>query len=81
MKPIKFKKANIELKKPENMTKEECESLWVFRKARGNTSISCWKLSLKDRLNALLFGKVWLGVKGCMHPPVWLICEKDIFKE
>lgn len=29
MKPIKFNEANRNLSKPENMTDEECSSLWV----------------------------------------------------
>ena len=30
MKPIKFDEANKNLLKPQNMTDEECSSLWVF---------------------------------------------------
>ena len=78
MKPIKFKQANIELQKPKDMTDEECKSLWVYRGA--TQSISCWKLSFKERLKALLFGKVWLGVAGTSQPPVWLDCNKDVFE-
>ncbi len=34
MKPIKFKEATKNLLKPENMTDEECSSLWVYNDGR-----------------------------------------------
>ena len=80
MKPIKFKQANKNLLKPDSMTDEECSSLWVF--TDGGQCVSCWKLSWKQRLAALFFGKVWLGVlSGSTQPPVWLDCTKTVFEE
>lgn len=39
----------------------------------GNQVISCWGLSLWERLQVLWHGKVWLGVhSGHTQPPVWL---------
>ena len=78
MKPIKFKEANKNLLKPENMTDEECSSLWVY--TDGEQCISCWKLSFKQRLSALIFGRVWLSVlSGQTQPPVWVDCKKTVF--
>ena len=78
MKPIKFEEANKNLLKPENMTDEECSSLWVH--TDGRECISCWKLSFKQRLSALFYGKVWLSVlSGYTQPPVWLDCRKTVF--
>lgn len=34
--------------------------------------VSGWKLSWAERLKVLLTGRVWLGVLGETHPPVWL---------
>lgn len=71
MKPIKFEQANKNLLKPESMTDEECSSLWVYND--GRECISCWRLTWKERIKALLFGRVWLSVlSGRTQPPVWL---------
>lgn len=80
MNPIKFKEANKNLLKPNNMTDEECKSLWVY--TDNQQCISCWKMTFKQRIKALLFGKVWLSVySGQTQPPVWLDCDKTVFKE
>ena len=79
MKPIKFAEANRELKKPADMTDEECKSLYVY--TDGIDCISCWKMNFRQRLTALIFGKVWLSVhSGGTQPPVWLWCGKTVFK-
>lgn len=80
MKAIKFKYANRNLLKPQSMTDEECSSLWVF--TDGKQCVSCWKLNWKERLSALFFGKIWLGVlSGDAQPPVWLDSTRTIFEE
>lgn len=79
MKPIKFKQANKNLLKPDSMTDEECSSLWVH--TDGKQCLSCWKLNFKQRISALIFGKVWLCVlSGSTQPPVWLNCTKEVFE-
>lgn len=55
MKPIKFEQANKNLFNPENMTDEECSSLWVCND--GLQCVSCWRLTWKERIKALLFWK------------------------
>ncbi len=81
MKPQHFKEAQIELKKPESMTDEECGSLWVFQSENGEC-ISLWKASLWERVKFLFHGKVWLGiVSGETQPPVWIDLTKTIFEE
>ena len=75
---VRFPEANRNLLKPENMTDEECSSLWVY--TDGCQCISCWKLSLLQRLAILLHGNLWLCVlSGGTQPPVWLSCEKTVF--
>lgn len=78
MKPIKFNEMNKELKKPNNMTDEECSSLYVY--TDNEICISCWRLSFKEKLKALIYGKVWVGVlSGGSQPPIWLDCDNTVF--
>lgn len=78
--PIKFPEANKNLLKPHDMTDEECSSLWVY--SDGEQCISCWKLTFWQRIQALLFGRIWLSVLfGQTQPPVWLDCSKTVFRK
>lgn len=80
MKPIKFKEANKNLLKPQSMTDDECSGLWVY--TDGEQCISCWKMNWKQRIMALLFGRVWLSVlSGQTQPHVWVDCDKTVFKQ
>lgn len=78
MTPIKFKEANKQLQKPSSMTDEQCQPLWVY--TEGIECVSCWKMSLLERLKALIFGKVWLFVySGHTQPPVYVGCYRTAF--
>ena len=78
MNPINFKEATKILRKPENMTDEECGPLPIY--TDGINCVSCWKMSFTERLVALLFGKVWLIIiSGQTQPPVSLRCERTVF--
>jgi hypothetical protein len=80
MEPREFEQANKNLLKPEGWTEEECGSLPVF--TDGNVCISLWKMSFRERLSALFFGKVWLWVhSGQTQPPVALLVARQIFEE
>lgn len=80
MEPIQFKQANKNLLKPQGMTDEECGSLPVF--TDGKVCISLWKMTWRERLSALFFGKVWLWVhSGQTQPPVGLEAIRQIFGE
>ena len=62
------------------MTDEECGNLPVF--TDGETCISLWRMTWKERLSAFIFGRIWLFVvSGETQPPVSLMAEKEIFKE
>ena len=79
MKSIKFKEQTGVLLKPYDMTDEECESLPIH--FTGEQYVSCWKMSIKERLRALFFGKTWLYVRSKnSQPPVALVCDKTVFK-
>lgn len=76
MEPIKFKQSNITLRAPKGQEKS-CGSLPVYRD--DDQIISCWQLSFKERLRALLIGRIWLGIQGSNTAPVWLCCRKTVF--
>jgi hypothetical protein len=79
MTPAYFEKANKKLLKPAKMTDEECEPLWVYND--GEESISCWQMTWGERLQALLWGRVWLGVlAGSSQPPVRFWCALTPFQ-
>lgn len=78
LKPIEFEQANKNLSRPDNMTDEECSSLRVY--TDGRECISCWKMTFRQRLAALFFGKIWLSIlSGYTQPPVWVACGKTVF--
>ncbi len=81
MNPAPFKESNRTLRKPDSMTDEECGSLDVF--TDGKVCISCWQLSFAERIQLLLFGRLWLCiVSGPTQPPVWLrVCKTVFVKE
>lgn len=80
MEPIQFEQANKNLLKPEGMTEEECGSLPVF--TDGKQCISLWKMTWRERLSALFFGRIWVSIhSGQTQPPVWLMAKKLIFEE
>lgn len=80
MKPIEFKEQTGKLLKPYDMTDEECEPLPIHN--TGHQIISCWKMSFRERLSGLFFGKVWVDVlTKYSHPPIYPCCMKTIFKK
>jgi len=77
MNPVGFKESNQTLKAPSDMP--SCKDLPVF--SNGEMCISCWRLSWKERLIALVWGRAWLLVWGKTHPPVSINCEFTPFEE
>lgn len=76
--PTAFPEQNKTLTKPEGM--DDCGSLPVYND--GQQSISCWQMSWRERLSALLRGKVWLQVyAGSTQPPVSLTAAKSVFEQ
>jgi hypothetical protein len=75
MKPIEFLGQTKVLRRPPNMTDEECGSLAILN--LDGTCISCWKMSWRERFKAFLTGKIWLGVhSGITQPPVYCAVDK-----
>lgn len=75
MKPINFKQSTKVLQKPGTLSDSECGTLPVW--CDGKQCVSCWKPSIKERINILFGGKVWLGVmSGKTQPPVFVAGER-----
>ena len=70
MKPINFPESNKVFTKPSSMKDDECKSMFVFD--NGINKISCWKLSLVERLQVLIFGKIWVNLFSNNQPPISL---------
>jgi hypothetical protein len=80
MEPSNFPQATKKLGPPLGMTQDECGDLPVF--TDGTQCISLWKMTWRERVSALLFGKIWLSVYGGQtQPPVWLSADREIFTE
>lgn len=48
----------------------------------GEVCLSSWRLSLRERIAALVFGRVWLYVaSGSTQPPVALSAERTPFPD
>jgi len=80
MKPIIFKDTNQVYRRhafrPLTLVgKEEVKDLPAF--TDGQFCVSCWKMSLREKLSALLFGRIWLSVfSGSTQPPVSLSVQR-----
>ena len=78
--PIEFDEQNGVLTKPDGMTDEQCRSLPCFR--NGERVISCWQMSWKERLVALVTGKVWVSVwSGHSSPPIVLMIDTPFLSQ
>lgn len=48
----------------------------------GEQCVSCWRMSWRERLSALLFGRVWLRVlSGSNQPPAALAAARSLFEK
>ena len=80
MTPREFPEQTIVLQRPPSMSEEECGPLGIHND--GETCVSCWRPTWRERLSILLFGRVWLGIlSGQTQPPVWLDGSRQIFRE
>jgi len=74
VKPVHFPEANRLLGPPLGVSRDECGDLHTFN-ANG-VSVSCWAMTWRDRLRALVTGRVWLHVwSGPTQPPVAVSTE------
>lgn len=76
LKPVPFKEANRELYPA--MYSKQHKGIVVF--TDGEQCISRWKLTLRQRLSVLIFGRMWLGIRsGNSMPGAWLDCGMTCF--
>jgi hypothetical protein len=83
MKPTTFQQSNHTLNAPENTSYsrnvESVDALPIW--TDGEQCVSCWKMTWRERLSALFFGKIWLAVLfGSTQPPVYLQASDKYFK-
>ena len=48
----------------------------------GEQCVSCWSMSWRERLSAVVFGRVWVAaLTGQIQPPMCVLAEKNYFDE
>lgn len=73
MRPIKFEESNKTL-----TARDPIEALPVYDS--GEVIMSCWKMNFKERIKALIHGRIWLQILADQtHEPVSLLCDKSGF--
>ena len=72
MKPVRFKEANVVLKAPPGMTKDECGDLHVHHMPDVGCMVSKWLPTDEERAAIARGEPVWLYVYAKGHPPVAL---------
>jgi hypothetical protein len=77
--PVAFPQVNFTYTKPDGLTDEQCGSLPCYRSE--TLTVSCWRLSPRDRLRCLMGGKVWLLLMMNGHPPVCVTPESPFQKK
>ena len=65
MKPISFKEQN-----------HYSQDAGIPLYEDGSYIITCWKLSLRERLKAVFAGRIWLSIAGNSMPPIALLLDK-----
>ena len=79
MKPANFILANSTVGTPQ-AGEDVIAALPIFND--GERSLSCWKLSWRERLSALVFGRAWVWVKsGKSMPPMSAEIFRNPLKE
>ena len=69
-KPARFPESNFVWQGwPADDTRDQVEDLPAYRDEPAGVTISCWRMSWRERLRILLAGRVWLQLWGS-HPPV-----------
>lgn len=81
MKAVKFKHSNKVL----TSVQKDLEGRGIFALpiwTDGQQTVSCWRLSLRERLSALFFGRIWIAVLfGGTQPPISAAVARKYFEE
>jgi hypothetical protein len=77
IRPHKFRGHTQILEVPPHIKQARIVPAWTD----GESVVSCWKISLWDRVKLLFHGNIWLWMQtGKSMPPVFIECEKEIFE-
>jgi len=62
----------------ENVTGVEPLQIWTD----GEQCVSCWRMSWRERLSAVIFGRVWIAsLSGQTQPPIYAEATKEYFRD
>jgi hypothetical protein len=76
MSPEQFPQAN-KILTPATTEGKDLEKLTVL--TDGNQCLSCWRLSWRERLSALIFGRAWTCVfSGTTQPAMWIEVKRKV---
>lgn len=78
MKPIDFKLSNATLRASENYPGSP--AIPVLKDIQNGITVSCWKMSWKERLKSLFLGKVWVMAYYHALPTLQLEVCKNLVK-
>lgn len=79
--PFAFLESNRRLYPPKEAPESAGEITPLDIWTDSNQCVSCWKMSLRERLSALIFGRVWVSVlSGSSQPPIQLQATYTVFK-
>jgi hypothetical protein len=79
MMPDRFPEKNKTLGAPASM-QDSCDPLDVW--TDGKVCISRWRMTWRERIAALVFGRVWVRVySGASQPPIALQSMRTVFQE
>ena len=83
MKPTVFEHSNKTLQPSgktysDNVCSVEPLSIWTD----GEQCVSCWRMTWRERLSALIFGRVWIAaLSGQTQPPIYAEAARSYFRE
>ena len=83
MKPTGFELSNTTLQPSgatysKNVTRVEPLPIWTD----GEQCVSCWQMTWRERLSALIFGRVWIAaLSGQTQPPIYAEAARSYFRE
>jgi hypothetical protein len=83
MKPIQFRQANRELQPSGQQYSENVSGVMPLPVwTDGEQCVSCWEMTWRERISALLFGRVWLALlSGYTQPPALIVAQREYFEE
>ncbi len=78
MRPATFDAVNAVLHPPQEL-EETATALAVHDD--GQQLVSLWRPTWRERWSMFVFGRVWIGVAGRAHPPIWIEARRSVFNQ